>query len=245
MYRAEMPDSSIMYLRSRQGFDAATVGEVVYKGIYERNFSLGRGQTVMDVGAHIGSFTIMAAKKVGPGGIVVSLEPSSRNYKMLGVNIKANHYGNVRPLNMAAGSTPGVARLNLYRRPGGNSFHERGDFDRVGVEEVKVTTLDGIADELKLGRVDFIKIDVEGHELEVLKGASRILGAFHPNIVMETHDFGPSIVGLTEHLKRFDYSVTAVPYGNRLGLMYASLPPQSTGPDSQAQSSLRPGRWVP
>ena len=221
VYEAKLPGGANMHLRSRYGFDAATVGEVIYKRVYERFFSPGRGETVVDVGAHIGSFTLIAASEVGPDGSVLSLEPSTRNFKMLARNIASNHLNNVRALNVAAGSAEGQAELALYSRAGGNSFYPR-KLNRLGSEAVKVKTLDSVVSEFGLSRVDFVKIDVEGHELEVLRGASETLGRHHPKIVMETHDFGPPVEDLTGYLRQYRYSTTAVPYGKRLGLLYAS-----------------------
>jgi len=221
VYTATTPDGVILHLRSRYGFDAATVEEVIYKRIYERFFSPGPGETVIDVGAHIGSFTVMAAREVGPSGKVVSLEPSAPNFKLLNLNISTNHFDNAKALNLAAGSTDDVGELRLYNRQGGNSFYSR-ELPLIGSQSVKITTLDSVAESLKLDRIDFVKIDVEGHELEVLKGASEILGEDHPKIVLETHEFGPSVEDLTGYLEKFNYSVKTTPYGSHLGLLYAS-----------------------
>ncbi len=221
VYSVTIPGGSTLYLRSRLGFDAATVSEVVYKRIYERFFSLKSGDTVIDAGAHIGSFTVMAAGEVGPSGRVVSLEPSNQNFEMLDRNVRSNHLTNVNILKLAAGSAEGTGELKLYNRLGGNSFYVR-KVPQTGSEHVKITTLDSVFQQLKLARVDFVKIDVEGYELEVLTGASKILGDYHPKIVLETHDFGPSVEDLTKYLNTFGYSVRTVGYGTHQGLMYAS-----------------------
>lgn len=220
-YSVILPGGATLYLRSRFGFDAATVGEVVYKRIYERVFTLDPRDTVIDVGAHIGSFTVVAAGEVGPDGNVISLEPSVQNFRMLEKNIRTNQLANVLPLNLAAGSAEGVGELRLYNRPGGNSFYSR-DFTMVGYESVKVATLDSISERFKLEKVNFVKIDVEGHELEVLKGAAKILGEYKPKLAIETHEFGPSVQELTEYLDGFNYSAKQVPYGPHQGLLYAS-----------------------
>lgn len=221
LYSIRTSEGIVLHLRSNYDFDAATVAEVVYRGIYERFFKPDKGQVVIDVGAHIGSFTVKASMEVGGEGHVVALEPSSSNFKMLRMNVQANHCDNVTALNVAAGSKEDTGLLKLYARPGGNSFYRR-ELEDVGTERVSITTLDSVTAQSDFGRVDFIKIDVEGYELEVLRGAAKTLDSFHPNIAMETHDFGPSSEELAQYLQQFDYSVKSTPYGSRLGLMYAS-----------------------
>ena len=222
VFEAKLPDGGIIYLRAVFDFDASTLEEVFYKDIYEREYKIKPGDVVLDVGAHIGSFTLKAAKEVGAEGRVVSFEPSSENFKLLTLNVGSNHYTNAKVFNVAVGSEPGTAKLHLGNRRGTNSLLSDASEEQIGIEKVDIRTLDSVADELKLNKVNFMKIDVEGFELEVLKGARNILSSSHPSIAMETHDFGPSEEEIGKYLSDFGYTVKNVRYRTHLGLLYAT-----------------------
>ncbi|MDA4122806.1 MAG: FkbM family methyltransferase [Thaumarchaeota archaeon] len=222
VYEAKLPGGGVIHLRAAFDWDASTLEEVVYKDIYEKERKIMPGDVVLDVGAHIGSFTLKAAKEVGPEGRVVSFEPSSENFKLLTLNVNSNDYKNAKLFNVAVGSGPGTAKLHLGNRKGTNSLLSDAGAENVGIEEVPIRTLDSVADELKLSKVSFVKIDVEGFELEVLKGARNVLSSSHPSLAMETHDFGPSEEEIGNYLRTFGYVVKSVRYRTHLGLLYAN-----------------------
>jgi FkbM family methyltransferase len=222
VYETKLPGGGVIHLRAAFDWDASTLEEVVYKDIYEKEAKVKPGDVVLDVGAHIGSFTLKAAKEVGLEGRVVSFEPSSENFKLLTLNVNSNDYGNATLFNVAVGSAPGTAKLNLGSRKGTNSLLSDSGVENVGTEQVPIRTLDSVTDELKLSKVSFVKIDVEGFELEVLKGARNILASNHPSIAMETHDFGPSEEEIGNFLRAFGYVVKSVRYRTHLGLLYAN-----------------------
>ena len=130
------------------------------------------GGVMVDVGAHVGMVSLRAARRVGPSGHVHSVEPTPANGDALLLNAEANELGNVTLHRCAAGSARGVAALHsmglsyLNSLVGANPYN--GELEAV---EVPVEPLD----ELVHGRVDAIKIDVEGAELDVLAGAERVL----------------------------------------------------------------------
>ncbi len=222
IFEAKLPDGGVIHLRAAFDWDASTLQEVFYKDIYEKESRIKPGDVVLDVGAHIGCFTLKAAKEAGPEGKVISFEPSSENFKLLSLNVNSNDYTNVNIFNVAAGSEPGTAKLHIGNRRGTNSLLPDAGAQQVGIEEVPIKTLDSVADELKLSKVSFVKIDVEGFELEVLKGARNILSSSHPSIAMETHDFGPSEEEIGRFLASFSYDVKKVRYRTHLGLLYAN-----------------------
>ncbi|MDR7571021.1 MAG: FkbM family methyltransferase [Armatimonadota bacterium] len=165
------------------------------------------GMTVVDVGANLGYFTLIAARAVGPTGRVIALEPFPESYRLLQKNIKTNNQRNVFPLPLAAGAQPGTAKLYFYRQANWNGlFTHTGE--PLGWVNVEVRPLDQIlANE---PRVDMIRMDVEGAELEVLEGGRKILDTFGPVIAMEVH---PAFIGpvgckqLSRLLSQFGYSV--------------------------------------
>jgi FkbM family methyltransferase len=137
--------------------------------------------TVVDVGAHIGLYTIITAKRVGPTGKVIAIEPDPENFKILKKNISLNQLSNVEPLECAAYSAKKKLKLFLPEVEGGRTIFNTVIQDRVrscnDFLEVEANTLDNILNENNVQRVNWIKIDVEGAELEVLKGASNVLKA--------------------------------------------------------------------
>jgi len=130
------------------------------------------GDVVIDVGANVGYYTLIAAKLVGPQGRVYAFEPDPTAFALLTTNIELNGYTNVVAINEALGSEPGELELFLSRtNHGDHRLYDPGD-DRVAVT-VKVTTLDAaLAD---VHGIDLIKIDTQGAECSILEGASAVL----------------------------------------------------------------------
>lgn len=146
-------------------------------GIYERQETgfvqeeIKPGQTVVDIGAHIGYYSLIFAKLVGPSGMVYAFEPDPTNFSILQKNIKLNGYNNVVMLNKAV--TERTGRLNLYVSDGSAGDHKTYNSD----EHRKTLEIDGVAlDDLLMGKkVDFIKMDIQGAEGGALKGMTSIL----------------------------------------------------------------------
>jgi len=136
-----------------------------------RYLNLREGDVFIDVGAHIGKYTIPAARAVGGKGLVIAIEPHPENYRVLIRNIKANNLNNVIALNVAAWS--GERKLKLFIGDSGSRHSVKKDFGR-GYIEVPARALDSILNELKVENVDLIKIDVEGRSSRFLKGWRRL-----------------------------------------------------------------------
>lgn len=177
---------------------------------------LRRGMTFVDVGANEGLFSLFAARRVGPEGRVISVEPSSRERRQLGENIRRNRLANVAIVPHALADRPGSARLRIASQlhGGHNTLGEFGHqgVGAVGSEDVPVETLDALAERLALGRVDIVKIDVEGAELKVLAGARALLTAMRPVLLIEAnpgalHGQGTSVGEVLELLRGLDYEI--------------------------------------
>lgn len=148
--------------------------------VHQRYYKLRKGDTVVDAGASIGVFTVRAAKSVGKDGRVIAIEPENRNRKFLERNIRENRLENV--VVIPKGLWSRKEKLKFYLSPyvglhsfyiGADSFYTRGDETRF--IEVEVDTLDNLLKELGIRKVDFIKVDVEGSEVEAIKGMDEIL----------------------------------------------------------------------
>jgi len=141
-----------------------------------------KGEVFVDVGAHIGKYTIQIAKVVGESGLVVAIESHPKNYKVLLENIRLNGLKNVIPVNIAAWCSEGRVRLFIGDKNGHHSI--KRDFGR-GSLVVKARALDDVLEELRVEKVNWIKIDVEGAELEVLKGLQNTLRKYRPTVIAE------------------------------------------------------------
>jgi FkbM family methyltransferase len=176
---------------------------------YERYFRPQRGQTVLDVGAHIGCFTIRAAKMVGQEGKVLSFEPSSENYSLLRKNISINGLHNIEVFNCAlSNAARDDAELYISESSGSNSLFKREGkgIESTKPERVVLKTLDTVMHDAKLSRVDILKVDAEGSELAILKGGEDTIRRFHPKITGEAHpSFSDSAQSILDYLARFDY----------------------------------------
>lgn len=150
--------------------------------------SLTEGMTVVDIGANIGYYTLLASRLVGNNGKVFAFEPELENYALLVRNIKLNGYENVIPVKKAVSSRTGKADLFLNKENGAHGFLP----DREGI--VGVTTVETVSlDQYFKGRehpIDVIKIDVEGAELAVLQGMSNIIRK-NDNLKIFTELFWP------------------------------------------------------
>lgn len=145
----------------------------------------------IDVGANHGEFTLFAAKRARKGK-VLSFEPSSRLFKELRDNVERNGLTNVCLFNLGLGDAPG--RLPLYERTAmvaDGTVHDglptlyRVDSRSSFMEEASLTTLDDSMRKESASRADFLKIDVEGAEMSVLRGAEQTIRLCRPVIIIE------------------------------------------------------------
>jgi FkbM family methyltransferase len=172
---------------------------------------LPRGGVFVDCGANIGYFSALAARQVGEGGLVLSLEPSPREYRRLSWAVAHNaHACQWKTLNLAAGDAEGQISLNDHAgHTGMNRVSDRG-------LACRVRTLDAIAaDEVPVGRaIDLVKVDVEGFELRVLQGMAGLFTERRVKaVVAEITDsflqqFGDSKAALYSYMKSHGFRPT-------------------------------------
>lgn len=185
------------------------IGAVIEKHLSE-------GAVFVDAGANIGYFSLQAASVVGSTGAVVAFEPIARVAQQITKSASVNQFNNITVRPVALGSQPGTLTLSLMSgNIGGSSLVK--DIPGSKKEIVEVTTLD-----IELSnqtRVDVIKIDVEGYELEVLQGAKRVLDIHRPVLVME---FSPSVYekrdsgnakSILELLQSYEYTISDIERG--------------------------------
>jgi FkbM family methyltransferase len=157
---------------------------------------LSSGKTFVDVGASFGIYTVAASRMVGDTGRVLAFEPSVQSFPVLQKNIDMNNLRNVIAFRVALSDKGGGARLYHAPDPSGNSLGRDPSFDGGG-EEVMTESLDYVLQRASVDRVDVIKMDVQGAEELVLRGASRVVNSMRPLIIFEVYPNGAAYLGLS------------------------------------------------
>ncbi|MGB7444686.1 MAG: FkbM family methyltransferase [Coleofasciculaceae cyanobacterium] len=146
------------------------------------------GMTVIDVGANVGVYAFSAAQRVGVDGCVLAIEPFSGCVRSLQETCRVNDLSWVKVCAGAASDRNGRVRLALYGASELNeiiSSEAEATVRQGNFEEVPCFTLDSLIEQENVSQVDLLKIDAEGHELQVLGGSERILREFNPVILYE------------------------------------------------------------
>jgi FkbM family methyltransferase len=169
----------------------------------------------VDLGSNCGMFTIPLARSLGKNGRVISVEPDKKNIALLKNNLVLNKLTNVSVVEKGCFSKKGEMTFYLDDiGAGGHSLLEHGITKK---EIIKVDTLDNILKNLKIKKVDLIKMDVMGVELETLKGAKQVLKKSHPKIVFELlHKEDKDKV--YEFLYRYNYKIKQITTWNHIAI---------------------------
>lgn len=138
------------------------------------------GDVVVDVGAHIGYYTLILADLVGPKGRVFAFEPDPVNFKLLSKNVKVNEFNSVTLINQAVTDKAGEVKLFTSQENFGDHQIYSSDLSRKSVK-VKATSLDKYF--RSKAKIDLIKIDIQGSEPAALAGMRQLLLA-NPNIIV-------------------------------------------------------------
>jgi FkbM family methyltransferase len=188
---------------------------------------LSPGMTFVDAGACYGIYTLAASRMVGQQGRVIAFEPASRVFRVLRKNIELNGLTNVLAYPLALTEKKGTAWLYHHPNVGCDSLGRDHSFtDRK--EETATDSLDDLLRKLSVDQVDVLKMDVQGAEELVLRGASRIVQSRRPLIIFEIFPEGANALGLSgygawEFLENLGYAFfTLDQFG---ALRKASWPP--------------------
>ena len=188
------------------------------------------GDTAIDIGANLGYFSAAMSKYVGEEGQVIAFEPMPPTFERLVFCTEVNGFTNVRPHCIALGAKEGGHLTMTFNpiSPGNASVYADGVSKFDNKVDVKITTLDAFTEGLKLSKVHLIKMDVEGHELEVLKGAKSFLSSMSAYIIFEINKYKSQQAGwkpeqifmcLVEYGYKYFY---AIGNGGQLSLIQSS-----------------------
>ena len=158
------------------------------------------GETALDIGANIGAHTIALAAIVGPRGRIIAFEPQRVIFQLLNANASLNGLQNVSAHQMALGSAAGSIKVPPMDYTREDNFGGLTLENVTAGEEVPLARLDTFA----FPACHFAKIDVEGMELEVLKGMGETIGRHRPKLYVE-NDRPQKSAALISHLLNLDY----------------------------------------
>ncbi len=213
--------------------DLSDVGisrELFLTGVHEVNSTrqfkeeLKPGMAVLEIGANIGYYTLIAARHTIPGGTIVALEPSPVNLRSLGQNLKLNGIQDrVKVYPLAAGRLAGKLPFYLMSKGNLSSFVKRDDYQVQMISQIDVPVLpvDDLVKNENL-KIDYFRMDVEGFEVEVIEGMVYTLtgteppiGGFievHPQLLKERKSSAHSFV---ERMADLGYRVKTARYRGR------------------------------
>ncbi len=179
-----MRDGIRLLARPRSEDKDVIRGVVLNHEYAQEGFEIGSHDTVVDIGAHIGAFTVTSARSASEG-IVYALEPVEANYELLLRNIELNGLKNVVPTKMAVAKGSGKREMFVQEdATSGHSFHYRSNRKPVTVD---TTSLEDFVDRMGIKKIDLLKIDCEGAEYEILADCPERIFSMTRRIAMEYH----------------------------------------------------------
>jgi FkbM family methyltransferase len=216
--------------------DTFAIMETVYHKLYNRRFfddvfQIGPEDTVVDIGGYVGSFALPAAT-YAKRGIIYSFEPSPENFNQFEKNLSLNRLDNVKVFNLGVASSDRKITLFLDNmNPASNSIYLRSDQDKgEKCVEKDALSLPTLFARHNIRQCDFLKVDCEGAEYEILMSLDRTMLDRIGKIACEIHE--PVYYGVTDpactpdHLVKFlernGFTVYRKPVNPYLGMLYAA-----------------------
>jgi FkbM family methyltransferase len=211
-----------LQFRVRTAMDVWVIKETCLDRDYENGASLQDNWTIIDIGAGLGDFTAYAAQR-SPHGRVLAYEPFPESFALLQQNVALNNLRNVAAEPCAIAEKPGTLALNIGI---GEAVQHSTTQAGANTIEVQAITLQQVFDEQGLACCDFLKMDIEGGEYAILRGASADLLKRVQRIALEYHDNTPAgkhneLVQLLQS-SGFHVQVRPNPVHDYLGYLYAT-----------------------
>jgi FkbM family methyltransferase len=214
-----------LYAEPNQG-DGIIINETWRKKDYTpKNFEIGEDDVIIDIGAHKGYFSTFASFKAKKGK-VYSFEPLESNYNILKKNLEINKCINVVPFQLGISGAKGIRKLYISpdSSAGISLVKDWLEDDRRKIDSFRINciTLRDIFSLCHIEKIDFLKIDCEGAEYEILSDASVESLAKISRISMEFHQIrGLKVNTIKNFLKKNGFSVRVKDPENTIGMLYA------------------------
>lgn len=195
--------------------DKGIVSGVLAARCYERA-QIHPGDTVLDVGGHVGSYAVLASKRVGGKGRVHTFEPEPENLRLLRKNVALNACTNVAVHPFALSDENGPIRFFVREPPERHSIMGGSGV----VIQVPGRCLDDVVAEAGLSHVDVLKIDAEGAELKILFAGTRTL-RFTRQVIMELHKEMVSLDSMTDFMTSHGFACEILDNNPEVAILYA------------------------
>lgn len=174
---------------------------------------LKEGDCFFDIGANIGLFSLHASNIIGNNGMIIAFEPTPVTFNRLLKNIEINNFHNIKTVNIGLSYTSGTVKFHTSNEgyDAWNSFATLTDIGECVEIEVATNTLDNYISTNNINKIDLIKLDVEGWEFNVLKGATKLLSSPNSPVFLveftETNAFSAGYYcgELFDYVKSFGY----------------------------------------
>lgn len=189
------------------------------------------GDQVVDIGAHIGYFTVQLAQLVTSSGRVYSFEPDPRSYKQLLQSVKANNMNWCKIFPIALSNNP-IGNIDFYLSPqlGWSTAVKNSHLQNCYPITVETTTLDSLLAHKRItNKIKLIKLDVEGFEEKIINGMLRVLEICRPIVIMEVNNRmlsanGNDCSSLLSIVKRLDFNVYRIESSRRFPSSFNLVP---------------------
>ncbi|KXA93130.1 hypothetical protein AKJ65_06625 [candidate division MSBL1 archaeon SCGC-AAA259E19] len=214
LIKKPLPDGNDFLIPEDMGFETDEIEKEIneiyshdHSHFYESYYPIEEGMTVVDAGAYTGLFTLKASKKVGSEGKVIALEPYPPSFKVLKLNVEQNGCENVHLINEGLSNTDSTKRMkvgdwnigasilrtnkdeDLKKNPLKSIFQRLISFYRLATSreilKANFTTLDHLIDRLGIEKIDYLKMDIEGHEVDALNSYTKFSDG--DVVIVETH----------------------------------------------------------
>lgn len=149
-----------------------------------------KGDVIIDCGAHIGNCSLLFSRLVGERGLVIALEPFEESFNIIEKRVKRLKKNNIHAINKGVWNKTGIFSLSVYENTISCKIVEDHDNNQNrDHEQITCTTIDEIANELGLKRLNMVKMDIEGAEVEALQGAEYVAKNFHPVFAIASYHY--------------------------------------------------------
>ena len=171
--------NSLRYFLAFNRFVPSFISDLSPVKGYEKYYQLKRGDVVVDAGAYPGDYAIFAGKRVGDNGKVICFEPDPKNRKVLEKNILAEKLKNIIVI------PKGLWNENAVLKFSKEDF--KSSLEKEGEIEIEVVRLDDELKKLNIGRVNVLKMDIEGAEIQAMEGCEKILKENKVNVAIASY----------------------------------------------------------
>lgn len=196
--------------------------EIFYQHVYTPDhLSVGSGDVVVDIGGHIGTFTLFALHHGARR--VYTYEPVPENFRLLQANLMANHYTNGVASCVAVSDKQRMEKLYLYDVDAGNTLKRASEYRTQRYITVPAVTFSQIITKNKLKKIDFLKIDCEGSEGDIIRSTPDRLLKIARKIAIEYHDNVSSLdhLQIEKKLKKLGFRTQVRSDSSPFGYLYA------------------------